>query len=424
MADGASGIFLLLSAVISLGFVGYLLFERTRISDVLLLIAFGVLVGPALHLIPTNAFTDAAPFITSLALAMIMFEGGLELRATDIVKGAGRGALLAIISFVLGTAGMATVAHYWIHLDWLPSILLGAALGHTSSVVVFPILKKLGLSDRVRAMLGIESAIAEVLSVVSVITIAEAIVLGNADVGHAASQMAAQFSVAIVLGIVGGILWSRLLIPLSTKRYSYMLTLAAILALHVGTGALGGSSPISVLVFGIIVGNSETVRKTGLAVGDFSPEMRTFQGEISFFLRTFFFVYLGLTLSLGSLLNLEFVKAAGLLVGAIFLARIITARVSLTGKAREPRAAAILGIMIPRGLAAAVLAGIPFATYGVAETQNFPAYALGVILLTNLVTTIGVFIFGRARASDKASDEISRPGEHAEATTSVPVASE
>jgi cell volume regulation protein A len=407
MAGDASQLFLLLSAVIVLGFLGYLAFERSRISDVLLLIAFGALVGPALHLIPADGFTSAAPFITSLALAMIMFQGGLELKADDIVKGAGRGTLLGVVGWGLSVAALSAVGHYAIHLDWLPALLLGVILGHTSSVVVFPLIAQLPLGERTRVMMGIDSALAEVLSVVSALTLIDALALHDANVADAAQAIAAQFSVAIVLGLLAGVGWARVLRWLEGRRYHYMLTLGVILALHVGVASLGGSAPISVLVFGIVLGNTDVLAKTGFRVGVFSESMRTFQGEVTFFLRTFFFVYLGLTMSLADLRDPAFLEASALLTGAILLARLVAVRVSLVRSrgAREPGAAALLSLVIPRGLATAVLASLPFAA-GLAFARDYTGYALGVIVLSNLVTTLGVVVFARRPASQRVAVEV------------------
>ncbi len=400
MAEAASNVFLLLSAVITLGFLGYILYERTRVSEVLMLLAFGVLVGPVLHLVPVESFAAAAPFFTTLALAMIMLEGGLELHLQDLVAAAGRSSLLALLGFGLSLGGVAVAAHALLGLGWLESALLGAILGAASSVVVFPLAARLAASDRVRVMLGLDAALGEVLSVVSAITLMEALSLQQANVAHAAQQMAAQFSVAIVLGLVAGVAWARLLTALAGKRYHYMLTMAVVLALHVGVVALGGSGPIAVLVFGVVLGNASTLRRAGLRASDFTPEMRTFQGEITFFLRTFFFVYLGMTASLAQLTGRSFAVASGALTLALLLARLVAARVAILRGGFEPGTTALLATIIPRGLAVAILAALPAAEYGLAFARDFPGYALGVIVLSNLVATLGVLAFGRARSRE------------------------
>lgn len=392
MTSDASDLFLLFSAVIALGFLGYLVFERARISEVLFLILFGILIGPVLHLVPADTFTTAAPFIASLALAMVMFGGGLEFHFDDVARGAGRAGLLAGVGLVTTTSAITLVGVLIIHLGWLESLLLALVFGHVSTVIVFPLLNKLGVASSTRVMLGLDSAIAEVVSVVGVIAISEAIALHNTQVSHAVQAIASQFAVAIVLGLIGGVAWSRLLTPLASKRYNYMLTLSVILALHVGVTALGGNGPIGVLVFELVLGNAALLRRTGLRAADFNDEMRNFQGEVTFFLRTFFFVYLGLTVTLGELLDPAFLRISLAITIAIFVARVIAMRLSTVGTKLAVRDLFIVGVMIPRGLATAVLAALPFAAYGIDVAREFPAYALGVIILTNVVTTVGVFV--------------------------------
>src|SRR5687767_7061958 len=90
-----------LGGIIALGFVGYLLFERTRVTDVLLLIALGVLIGPVFGLFSVGAFQEPTTLVGALALIVIMFDGGLGLRLKDLVSGLGRAMVLALVGLLL-----------------------------------------------------------------------------------------------------------------------------------------------------------------------------------------------------------------------------------------------------------------------------------------------------------------------------------
>ena len=398
--EGAAPMVLLLSAVMALGFLGAFFFERTRITDVLILLAFGALVGPILGLVPTDAFTSAAPLLTTLALAMVMFEGGLELHVDQLARGAKRGLALAVGGFVASMLILAPIGHYALALGWMESLILAAVLSHTSSVVVFPLLRRMGLPERVRAMVGIDIAVAEVLCIVTVIALSQSVALQQAQVSTAAASMAAQFSVAILLGVVAGVAWARLLATMAQRRYHYMLTLAVLLALHVLVTSLGGNGPISVLTFGIALGNTDALRRAGMRTGAFTPEMRGFHEEVTFFLRTFVFVYLGVTLSIPALLDRGFFLAAVLLTLGILAARMLAVQASLWGATRAKGEGFVATTLVARGLATAVLAGIPFGSYGITSARNFSAYALAVIILTNAITTLAVYYYMSRRDED------------------------
>ncbi|HET6403673.1 MAG TPA: cation:proton antiporter [Candidatus Thermoplasmatota archaeon] len=391
--EGTAGMFLLLSAVMALGFLGAFFFERTRISDILILLAFGALVGPVLGLVPTDAFTTAAPLLTTLALAMVMFEGGLELHIEALARGAKRGLVLAVAGFLLSMLLLTPVAHYALGFAWTESMILAAALSHTSSVVVFPLLRRMGLGERLRAMIGIDIAVAEVLCIVTVIALSQSIALQEAQVSAAASAMASQFTVAILLGLAAGLAWARALATMAKRRYHYMLTLAVLLALHVLVTSLGGNGPIGVLTFGIVLGNTETLQRFRMRTGAFTPEMRGFHEEVTFFLRTFVFVYLGITMSLPALLDPRFLLGALLLTAAVVVARALAVPAAMWKARRVPGERSVTTFLVARGLATAVLAGIPFGSYGLEFGRDFTAYALAVIILTNVITTVAVFAY-------------------------------
>jgi NhaP-type Na+/H+ or K+/H+ antiporter len=94
--------FALLGGLLVLAFVTNRLVRFTRVPDVILLMATGVLIGPVLHWVNPDIFRGATHGFGSLALILILFEGGLDLKLREILKHFGSGFFLSLFSYVLG----------------------------------------------------------------------------------------------------------------------------------------------------------------------------------------------------------------------------------------------------------------------------------------------------------------------------------
>ena len=71
-----------------------------------------------------DIFRGATPGFGSLALILILFEGGLDLKLGEILKHFGPGFVLSIFSYVLTIAAVAGVLHFAMHFPWLDALLM------------------------------------------------------------------------------------------------------------------------------------------------------------------------------------------------------------------------------------------------------------------------------------------------------------
>ncbi|MDP2717476.1 MAG: cation:proton antiporter, partial [Candidatus Micrarchaeota archaeon] len=163
------------------------------------------------------------------------------------------------------------------------------------------------------------------------------------------------------------------------------------------TTFLKGNGAIAALVFGLIIGNAPVFAKA-LKLGDkfdMEESIRHFQKEISFFVRTFFFVYLGILFDPSSLLSPTVVVMAGFIIAAILAARWTIAslfQARIRGFAAHNRL--LLTGLISRGTAPAVLATLP-AAYGI-SIPYFAEVAILTIMASNIMTTLAAFAFQRS----------------------------
>ena len=407
-----------MSAAVVLGLVGGLLvlaflanrvFRVTRIPDVVLLMALGVVLGPGLGLLHADALSRATNLLGTLAIILVLFEGGLELNLRDTLRHFPGSLLLACVCYVFTVALVALLMVKGLHLSLVNGLLVGAALGCTSSTVVLPVLQQMDAEEPVKVTLMLEASWGDVLAVLMV-----GLLLGlQAQTGTMAGGLAHRFlvqvGVALLFAIVAGILWSRLLHVLSEQRFWQVLTFSMVLVLYSGMEALGANGLIAVLAFGLTISNFPGVDPSlGLTgpltkLAESQQALLTFHSELAFLVRTFFFVLIGAVAQLGIFRQHPLLIAGTL--GALFLARwlaIHSSRWAWKGISIPGREAILW--MLPRGLITVVLA-IQIAEARSSALSFLPGLAFAVILATNLLLVFGSWRLHSATVASAVADE-------------------
>lgn len=364
------------------------LFSRTRVPDVLLLIIIGICVGPILGLVSPLQFGTTGVILTTITLIIILFESGTALELGTLRSAVGGAMALSATSFFISMGAVAGLTLWLTDLELIPAFILGAIVGSISEAIVIPLVKQLRMRKESQTMLSIESSVNDVLSIVITIALIEAYRLGEFQVAPVTANLIAAFLVSIVFGIVGAFIWSRFLNRIHAIKNTMFTTAAFVFVIFGIVEVLGFNGAIAALAFGITIGNVESLRfyvfrkpQTSEPVG-LSQTERAFFSEVAFLLKTFFFVYLGISLELisGSLIQLVLI-----LTGAVFLLRIIAVKITVS-KSIPTRDASITAIMVPKGLAAVVLASIPF-QQGVIGGELIKNVTYGVVLSSIIMTS-------------------------------------
>ncbi|PKN75285.1 MAG: hypothetical protein CVU52_06155 [Deltaproteobacteria bacterium HGW-Deltaproteobacteria-10] len=393
--------FFIAGTIILIGFFGGIFFEKTKLPDILVLLLVGILLGPVLKLIDPRELANFTEYFGAFALMVILFDGGMDMDLDRLVKEFGYAFLLVTLSFCLTVACIAIFLYYYSGWNLINSLLLATIVGCTSAAIIIPVVGVMSLKEDVKIILSIESALSDVFAVVCVVSLLQFATLENIGIEKPFRQIASSFSVAILLGLAAGFIWLKVLDLFKGRRYSYMITLAAILILYAIVEMLGGSGPIAVLLFGIVLGNGHDFTLFfRLKHQDAMDETIKFMhGEVTFFVRTFFFVYMGIIIS-PDFIKPQILYLSLLIVLIIFVARYISVDTMrrITGKDVKDRL--VLISMMPRGLATAVLATLP-AALNIKGSEKFMEVAFGVIVITNVIMTIGVYFVGKNNADDK-----------------------
>ncbi len=388
--------FLVLSLILFAGFAANLIFERTRISPVLVLMALGFILGPALNVVDSGAGSVLAgltPFIGALALIIMLFDGGISLPLFQLIRTVPKAILFTILTFLLTLGLVSVLCHFLMGWDWLAGLLMGAVLGGTSSAIVIALVEKSPVRAETRHLLTLESTITDALCIISAIVLIQ-LISAQVPIEPAAvlGLLASAFAVAVVAGILGAVAWLLVLHRLKQKNVSYMLTLAAIILLYALVEAAKGNGGIAVFTFGLLLGNAK--RLSGFMGLDviyrLDKRITDFQEEVTFFTRTFFFVYLGMVLNLGGI-TWPLLAVSLAFLAVFYLCR----RAGLQAVLPGSEDGSFIAWMMPRGLAAAVLAGLPAAS-GI-HLDGFVELTFTAIILTNIVATIGQFVSSKQK---------------------------
>ncbi len=393
--------FLVAGLVLVLGFIGEEFFKRTSIPDPLLLLLFGVLLGPVLNVFSHQQLSSITPYFAALALIVILFDGGLNMNIKHAIKNSPRALILGIAGFILNVVVTALLCKYILGWRLLNGLLLGSILGGGSSIIVIALARKLGVDKKTETVLSLESILTDVLCTVGAFVIIDIILSGEVSVQAALSSVAIAFVVGIVVGSLIGIAWLNVLERIKGKPNLYMLTFGILLLTFVSARNLGGTGAVSALFLGLIIGNAPQIAKVLKFKNSVSinESVSGFHSQISFLIRSFFFVFTGLLFSFSSL-NIVLL---GLVLSFIYLGlRFAVVKMTFL-KSPFQDSKSLITIMLPRGLAAAVLASLPFAS-GVPGSEIFPEIAFIVIITTIVICTVGVAILKKKM---KPQDQIS-----------------
>lgn len=375
--------------VIFLGVAGEAFFKKTGIPDVAFLMILGVILGPVLGLIQPEAVIQVVPYFAALALIIIMFDGGLNLDIKHVIKTAHFSLTLALVGFILSVAIIAIATHYALGWLWLESILLGAIVGGSSSAIVFGLVRNVKISEDTKSMLSFESALTDILATIVAFILFEAILAGQFDLQTLEETLGRAVVVGLVLGFGVGIPWMYVSTKLGNAQHGYMLTLGILFVLFFLANSFGESGALTALVFGLMLGNKKYLaRVLRFKLPKIEMDDPT-HNQLTFLVRSFFFVFVGLMASFG---QIEYVVFGILITVAVFFGRGIIAKITLT-KRFSKLDKAVTNSMIPRGLAAAVLATYPI-TMGLPNAEAYPQIIFFIILSSVIITTVGL---GRAK---------------------------
>lgn len=377
-------------------FIGHYLrgvFDRKSIPDVLGLMLLGFIIGPIGQLVSPDSFGKFGALFSNLVLVLILFESGIDLKFDEVKSSLKSSSGITIMGFFVTWLVLTVFVKLVFNSDWLTCLYIGATMGGTSSVVVAGLVKKIHILPKTSATLIMESAQTDLFTLAIPISILKLMTTGEIRPEIVLSGFFASLVLALFIGIAGGILWLLLLNKIPSMKSTKFSTLAFLFILYGVCEYLNYSGPLTVLTFGIIIGNAKSIKlkflnsKKQIPSDMLNKSEIDFLNELVFLFRTFFFIWIGMNIKVE---RLDWFLMGGVATAALYIARILLIRI-IADKKNPVLDNATISIMIPKGLGAAVIATLP-AQAGLADGTFIQSFCYSVIFFSTLLCVLFFFL--------------------------------
>lgn len=329
------------------------LLYRFGIPALLLFLVIGMLAGSEG---PGGIYFDdpvAAQAIGVVALAFILFSGGLDTDWQQVRPVLVEGALLATVGVALSTVVLGLFATMVLGLSLLQGLLLAAMVSSTDAAAVFSVLRARGvnISDRLRSTAEFESGSNDPMAVLLTTAFIQLLTQPQTTIGSMIVTFVLQFALGALFGYAFGkaIVWLINRLGLDTEGLYPVLTIAAVMLIYSGTSLVGGNGFLAVYIAGLVMGNSTLVHKGTLL---------RFHDGLAWLMQITMFLVLGLLVFPSQLLP---IVGVALLIAAflMFVARPVSVLVTLLPIRMPFREKLMLSWIGLRGAVPIILATFP-----------------------------------------------------------------
>jgi len=342
-----------LACIIVLGIAASWLAWRLKLPSILLLLIFGFIAGPATGFLdPDGLFGDLLLPIVSLSVAVILFEGGLNLRFAEIRRTGGVVLKLTTVGVFITWLIGAVAAYFILGLDFELAVLLGAILVVTGPTVILPLLRHLRPAGQAGAVLKWEGIVIDPVGAILAVLVFQAIVAGGGQ--EAASTIALSLFKTLVFGGAIGILGAIILVQM-LKRYwipdflHSVVSLALVIAAFTASNSLQTDSGLlSVTVMGIAMANQKSINVRHII--EFKENLRVL-------LISGLFILLTARLQMSELAKIS-AGSIALLAILMLVARPLAVALSSLGSKLKLKERLFISWLAPRGIVAAAVASV------------------------------------------------------------------
>ena len=380
---------LAIAVILVLGVFAQWLTASLKIPSILVLLLIGFLIGDmGLQIFnPTKLVTSEVMFdFVSLAVAVILFEGGLSLKFSDLNKCDAVLKRMLWIGIPVCFLVTAPIFKFLFDVSWEFSFLVSSILVVTGPTVIFPLLNQVNPMGRSGPIIKWEGILNDPIGAILAVLMLD-IVLSH---GHLDSfgDALLGLSVALIGGILGGVICAWMTTSIIDRGWisSHMqgsFAISLCLLLFVLSNSLQEESGLlAVTVYGIVLANQKTVKTNNI---------RHFHEHLSNIFISILFIVLSSRFTLEHLRALD-LNAIIFIASLIIIVRPLCVWLSTFGTNLKWQDRVLIAAMAPRGIVAAAVASLfslELAHHGVAEAQVLEPIIYAVIVGTVVVYGLG-----------------------------------
>lgn len=326
---------------------------RLRMPAIVLMLVAGILIGPVLGIF--DPARDIGPLMgpmISIAVAIILFEGGLSLNFHTLQDAVGGVRRLVYIGAPLGWLMSALSLHYVAGLSWSSSAVFGGIMIVTGPTVIAPLLRTARLSRRPATLLQWEAILNDPIGALAAVLAFEVVIALNTatTASEAMLELLIGAAVATAAGVAAGIGLSRAFKRGWVPEYMKVPVLFALLlgVFAASDSVLHESGLLAVTIMGIVIANSKLPSY---------EEMRRFKEHATVLLVSGVFILLAAGLDVEALSSLDW-RAAVFVAVVVLVARPATVFISLIGSGIPFREKLLVALTGPRGVVLVAVAGL------------------------------------------------------------------
>jgi len=398
-----------LAGIIILGILAQWVAWKFKIPAILPLILIGLLVGPiAAEFLSEDNTKWIEPiwngkeglfpgeslfYFVSLAISIILFEGGLTLKLSEIKNVGPVITKLITIGSTVTFFVAAVAAHFIFGLSWEISFLFSGLIIVTGPTVITPILRNIPLKKDVSAVLKWEGILIDPIGALVAVLVYEFI---SVDAGGEFTKTALiEFGKIVLFGSTFGFTFAHALNLILNKKWvpHYLMnvfSLAAVLGVFVLSDSFAHESGLlAVVVMGMVLGNSNS---------PYLKEVLYFKESLSVLLISILFILLAANINFDELLLIYNWKTAVLFLVIVFIIRPIGVFLSTYGSTLKLNEKLFISWVGPRGIVAAGIAslfGLKLASKGVVGAEYITPLVFVIVLGTVLLNATTARLFAR-----------------------------
>lgn len=342
-----------LASIIAFGIAAQWLSWRLQLPAILLLLIFGFLAGPVFKIInPDEIFGELLFPLVSVSVAIILFEGGLSLRLSELKRAGHEIRNLTTIGILITWIMAALLSVYILDFKPGPSILVGAILVVTGPTVIIPLLRQVRPSGDAGSIVKWEGIVNDPIGAILAVLVFEVLLTSSMREGTYLVMLGV--GKAIILGSLIGLAGAIIMVVL--LRYYLIpdflqnpVSLMVVVMVYAAANAIQPESGLlTVTVMGIALANQKFVSIKHII--DFKENLRVI-------LISSLFIILAAKLPIEQLLNFKGANWLYVLI-LILLVRPLAVFVSTIGSTLKPNEKAFIAWMAPRGIVAAAVSSV------------------------------------------------------------------
>ena len=350
--EGSFEITLLIVLTVTAGISAQVLADYLKVPAIVFLLLFGILLGPdGFDLLHPQLLGIGLEVIVALSVALILFEGGLNLELRELGKVSGSLRNLVTIGTLITLMGGGIAAHILIEFPWRIAFLYASLVVVTGPTVISPLLKHVKVQRPIAALLEGEGVLIDPVGAILAVVVLDIILSGDTDPVAVMSGLGLRLGLGIGIGGVGG--W---LLGLFLKRMQFLsedlknlVVLAGLLALFgLAQATISESGLMATVVSGIVLRASSLPEQRLL---------RRFKSQLTVLAVSALFILLAADLSIASIFALGWGSFFTVCI-LMFAVRPLNILVCTWNSDLNWRQKLFLGWIAPRGIVSASVASL------------------------------------------------------------------